>query len=157
VGLLTLLVQSACSRKVELASDPVYDFAPPDEVPLGEEIPTIPDAGLNAAELEMCSERPEGDCRGENDFPCDFEFWLSQVLQECQERTGCQANDWVSVDLNDGCATALGMVEPNHDFIACIVQTLGAFRCPCVGRLHSKRFLGVSNDGCSDSGAPLLR
>ena len=155
---LGLCGAAACSRKVELANEQSSNFVPSNTAPLADSgIPLIADAGLHSASFAACGERPEGDCRGGNDFPCNFVAWLPQIIDECQARTGCRANDWLSVDLESGCATAIGMVEPNQEFVACLAETFGAFRCPCLGHLTSARYLGVANNGCLDASSPILR
>jgi hypothetical protein len=38
------------------------------------------------------------------------------------------------------------MTEPDPDFVACLVEELGAYRCPC-GETFARRYLGPSS-GC---------
>ncbi|HEY3498607.1 MAG TPA: hypothetical protein VGK73_28145, partial [Polyangiaceae bacterium] len=78
-----LLAMASCSRHVELyepadASVSVVEGPkPPDEIPV------VEDSGVTESEYATCAERPAGDCRGANDFPCDFQRWVETTADTC--------------------------------------------------------------------------
>jgi hypothetical protein len=147
---LFVAVAPGCSRKADIRDEPDRGTVPPAEVPLPEGgIPELEDAGLDDPAFMACQAREEDeDCRGVNDFPCDFAYWVPVLAQECQVATGCETNGWVEIELgDDGCASALNMDQPNDAFVACVVQELGTHRCPCEAQ-SVRHFLGLDNDGC---------
>jgi hypothetical protein len=150
VWALLLGVAAGCSRKADIRDEPDAGTIPPPEVPLPDGgIPELEDAGLDDPEFPACPAREEDeDCRGVNDFPCDFAYWVPVLAQECQQATGCETNGWVEIELgDDGCASALHMDQPNEAFVSCVVHELGTHRCPCEAQ-SVRHFLGLDNDGC---------
>jgi hypothetical protein len=138
-----------CSRQTELrdeadAGSTVYT----PNLPEAGTIPEVPEAGLDDPSFPACAERPSGDCVGVNDFPCDFSRWVSQTAKECLAKTDCRADGWVGATMtDDGCVSAVHMETTDDAFVACLVESLGPFRCPCRGSF-SAAFLGPENDGC---------
>jgi len=147
---LAWLLAAGCSRQADIYDEPEVVVTPPPNEP--EEVPSVPD--LDLSEFPECSERPEGDCRGVNDFPCGFTAHADDVIQACFLATECSANGWVSVSLGeDGCLSDIGMDMPNAAFAACLEEALGPVQCPC-GETTRKVFLGVDHDGCRDDVGP---
>jgi hypothetical protein len=140
-------VTNACSREQNLVDD--YDPG----VGIGATptcdggIPEVPDAGLDHEALTACAERPVGNCQGANDFPCEFEAWVREVVSACQERAECRAGGCIEAQMgDDGCVTSVHMTEPDPLFVECVVESFGAYRCPC-GATSARRYLGPST-GC---------
>lgn len=152
-ALLAIFVVASCSRSADIRDEPDAGTTPGPVVPLPDGgIPELEDAGLDDPEFPACQTREEDqDCRGVNDFPCDFAYWVPVLAEECQQATGCKTNGWIEIDLaDDGCASALRMEQPNDDFVACVVNELGTHRCPCEAQ-SERHFLGLTNDGCAPS------
>jgi hypothetical protein len=157
LAVLGVTVAVGCSRKVELANhDHTSSFVPNTLPPRTDGGVTFLDAGLDDPSLLACTERPEGDCRGANDFPCNFQDWFPQVTGQCQQRVGCTASDWMSLHVSDGCVTRIGMEQPNAAFVTCLAETFSAVRCPCTGEMDVEHYLGVGSP-CTDAQAPILR
>jgi hypothetical protein len=138
----------SCSRHAELLDEPNTDLElgpmnPYDEAALVDlEVP------FESPPYLACAERPAGDCRGPNDFPCDFGRWFNTEAARCQVQTGCRTNGWVVADMGaTGCVDSVQMSEPNAEFAACLVEVLGAHRCPC-GAERRRHFLGIANQPC---------
>jgi hypothetical protein len=140
----------ACSRRAEIENVPdagaVVMMEPPR--PDGG-VPVVADAPLQNADGLTCAERPiQAECRGANDFPCDFDGWLRDLAEICQQRTQC-TDGWLEVQLGpDGCAAELRMEDPDPPYVACITAALSKYRCPCNAVLSS-RFLGLGHGDCS--------
>ena len=145
-----------CSRQADIRDEPDSgtDLGPTAPQPDGG-IPPVENAGLDNPSFVACAERPEnGACRGANDFPCDFSAWVPMLAEQCQTETGCVSSGWVELELgDDGCATAIYMDQPNEDYVACLVETLGAYRCPCAA-MSFAHFLGIGNEGCTSGPTP---
>jgi len=151
LALLTAL--AGCSREVNIRDEPEGGvtggsgvFEPDASVPLV-------DAGLESGAYAVCEERPEGDCRGTNDFACEFERWARAVARDCFVLAGCFSNGWLVLDIgDDGCVTGIRMEHPDPGYVDCLVASLGNYRCPCrAGQVT--HFLGLGNDGCEDAGS----
>lgn len=136
----------ACSRKSELFDRPDASL---DATPtVDAAIPLVEGSGIDDPTLPACGERPTGDCQGANDFPCSFERWMYDVAAACQLATDCRTNDWVEVRMGgDGCVSEIRMVEPQADYVACLVETFGQYACPCE-ETAAAYFLGLGNEGC---------
>lgn len=149
-GLLLAVLAGACSRQLELYDEPDASAAPVGSGPQPPaEIPEVVGSGVGGAEHPACGERPTGKCQGANDFPCDFSGWVERAVPDCQQAADCRANGWVRVVLaSDGCVSAIGMVEPEPAFIACLVQEFGSFGCPQCSAMEATHYLGEGNDGC---------
>ena len=145
-----------CSRHADIVDEPDSgtDLGPNAPQPDGG-IPIVEGSGLDDPSLDACADRPENvACRGANDFPCDFSAWVPVLAEECQTETGCVTDGWVELELgDDGCASAIYMDQPNPDYVACLVETLGAYRCPCAA-MSFNYFLGIGNDGCETGPTP---
>ena len=140
----------ACSRQADIYDEPETMVTPPP--PSAEDVPSVPDLGLE--EFPECSERPEGDCRGVNDFPCAFTEHAEAVIDACFEATDCRADGWVSVSLGaDGCLSDIGMDMADDAFVDCLKAALGPIQCPC-GETTYTEFLGVDNEHCRDDVEP---
>jgi hypothetical protein len=149
-GICWLLASAAgCSRHAELRDEAdAGGIANPQLLPDAGDLPEVPDTGLDDPSLPACAERPSGDCVGVNDFPCDFTRWVTKAANDCLSTTSCQADGWVGAQMNaDGCVSSLHMKEPEDGFVACMVEALGPYRCPC-GEGFAVAFLGLDNDGC---------
>jgi hypothetical protein len=152
IAALSLIASGAgCSRHADIRDEPDSgtDLGPSAPKP-DAGIPLVEDTGLDEPTLLVCGERPENSaCRGVNDFPCEFSTWVTSLAEECQQGTGCMTDGWVELELgDDGCATAIYMDQPNDAYVSCLVEALGAYRCPCTAMSFS-HFLGVGNDGCN--------
>jgi hypothetical protein len=147
---LLALSACACARQLELYDEPDASAAPVGSGPQAPaEIPEVVDSGVTGGEVQACAERPTGKCQGANDFPCDFSGWVGRAVEQCQTAAGCRANDWVRVALAaDGCVSAIGMVLPQAEFVACLAQEFGSFGCPQCGAMEATQYLGEGNDGC---------
>ncbi len=150
-GALALVVgssASACSRQQNLVDEPDSGSSVTALPSCDGGIPEVADSGIASEELVTCAERPLGDCQGANDFPCEFEFWFGEVVAACQSRATCPAKGCVEATMgSDGCVTSIGMTEPQDEFVACLVESFGAYRCPC-GMTFARRFLGLGASGC---------
>jgi hypothetical protein len=143
-SLLLALVVLGCSRQADIYDQPEQLVAPP--MPSADELPSVPN--LDLQEFPECATRPEGECRGVNDFPCAFTKYAKAVIDECFHATECSADGWVSVTLgDDGCLADIGMEHVDEAFVECLRDTIGPISCPCEETTHSV-FLGVANDGC---------
>lgn len=148
--LLAALALLACSRKAEIENvpdaGPVMIIEPPR--PDGG-IPPVADAPLENPEGLACGERPlQAECRGADDFPCDFDGWFQNLAEICQRRSEC-TDGWVEATLGvDGCAAELRMEDPDPPYVACIAEALRQYRCPCSDVIGS-RFLGLGHGECS--------
>lgn len=140
---------SGCSRHTELRDEAdAGSTVNTQNLPEAGELPELPDTGLDDPSLPACADRPTGDCVGVNDFPCDFPRWVTQTANECLSQTSCKADGWVGAHMTEeGCVSSLHMVEPEDAFVACMVEALGPYRCPCREGF-SAAFLGLDNDGC---------
>lgn len=149
--MLAWLLASAggCSRHTELRGEADAGSAlDPQSLPDAGELPEVPDTGLDDPSLPACAERPTGDCVGVNDFPCDFSRWFTKAANDCMTTSDCRADGWVGARMTeDGCVAALHMDEPEDAFVACMVEALGPYRCPCREGFATA-FLGLDNDGC---------
>lgn len=147
---IAALLAASCSREADL----IDEERPGAGVDLG---PTNPYDEAALIDLAVpfdeppyltCSERPTGACLGVNDFPCDFSGWFNAAAEACQVETGCRTNGWVVADMGaSGCVERLQMSEPNEAYAACLIEVLGAYRCPC-GKEQRRRFLGIANRPC---------
>lgn len=136
----------ACQRHADIRDEPdASTIVVTPDLDAGE-IPTL-DSGLGGDAHPACADRPEGDCHGPVDFPCDFEGWATRTALSCDKATGCVTNGWVEVTMNaSGCVESIGMDQPNDAMVACLVAELGAFRCPCTEGVLT-HFFGVGNKG----------
>jgi hypothetical protein len=141
-------VAFGCSRKQNLVDEPDAGGTVTGTPVCDGGIPEVPDSGIESDELVACADRPVGDCQGSNDFPCEFELWFRDVIDACQDRAACNAAGCVEAATSgDGCVTSINMTEPDSTFVSCLVETFGAYRCPC-GVTSARRFLGLTNSGC---------
>jgi hypothetical protein len=141
-------VAGSCSRHADLVDerDTGVDLGPMN--PFDESALVDLQVPFSEPPFAVCSERPEGACTGNNDFPCEFNRWFTTSADDCQRRTGCRTNGWVVADMaENGCVERLEMSEPNEAFAACLTDLLGGFRCPC-GAERRRRFLGIDNQPC---------
>jgi hypothetical protein len=148
---LAWLLASAggCSRHTELRGEAdAGSTVNSQNLPDAGDLPEVPDTGLDDPSLPACADRPTGDCVGVNDFPCDFSRWVTAAANDCLSATMCKADGWVGAHMTaDGCVNALHMEEPEDAFVACMVEALGPYRCPCKEGFTAA-FLGLDNDGC---------
>lgn len=143
--LLLALVVLGCSRQADIYDQPEELVAPPMPNDAGD-LPSVPN--LDLEEFPECATRPEGECRGVNDFPCAFTDYAEDVIKQCFQATECSADGWVSVTLGaDGCLSDIGMESVDEAFVQCLKDTIAAINCPC-GETTATVFLGVANDGC---------
>lgn len=148
--LLGWLFAIGCTREAEIYDEP-ETFEPP-PLPMQGETPSVPD--LDLEDFPECSARPEGQCRGVNDFPCAFTEHAADVIESCFDSTDCRADGWVSVSLGeDGCLSDIGMEYVETTFAECVKDAIGPIQCPCGESEHAV-FLGVDNDGCRDDVGP---
>lgn len=142
-----------CSRAVNIRDEPDAGIGGnPTELMPDAAIPAIEDAGLDTDAFLACELREEGDCRGTNDFVCDFDPWAREIARTCLTATGCSTNGWLVVDMGErGCVTGIGMDMPNAEYVACVVEAFGHYRCPCSAR-RLNHLIGLGNDGCPDAG-----
>lgn len=145
---LWLLAALACSRRAEIADEPDGGLVRPN-VPSDDAGLESVDAGLGGEEFARCAERMSAPgCRGTNDFPCNFQAWVSEVVAECQVASGCRSNGRVLVEMGeDGCVADLLMSEPNADFVRCAGERFGSHRCECRAQ-RVEEILGYGNAGC---------
>jgi len=147
---VALLGGLACSRQVNIRDEPEGGVTGPQMVLEPDAAIPAVDAGLDMG--PACESREEGNCRGTNDFACAYEPWVRQVAKDCLTLTGCSTNGWLTVDMGeDGCVSAIGMDQPNADYVACLVASFGAYRCPCH-MSHMNYLVGFANEGCPDAG-----
>lgn len=140
----------ACTREAEIADDPVDGIGMTPTTPLDDGTRIDLGAGFGSDAFPACETRAEGDCRGVNDFPCDFPRWVEETGVECQNATGCVTNGWLEVHMNaDGCVESASMSEPNDAFRECVIEAFGSLRCPC-GEDTISTFLGIGNHGCHE-------
>jgi hypothetical protein len=138
----------SCSRHADLVDDPMggIDLGPMN--PYDESELVDLEVAFDQPPYAACGERPKGACVGVNDFPCDFGGWFTSAADTCQTETGCRSNGWVVADMGaNGCVERLQMTEPNDEYAACLIEVLGAYRCPC-GAERRRRFLGIANQPC---------
>jgi hypothetical protein len=148
------VVVTACSRRANIYDDPDAGSFETDPTLEAGDVPEI-DSGIGSDSFPPCAERPFGECQGPVDFPCNFAGWVTDVAAACQEQTGCKTNGWLEVTLgDDGCVASLGMHEPNDEIVACLVERLGALRCPCEAATTTYYF-GVGHSGGCDAGPPI--
>ena len=146
VALVASSLGNGCSRKQNLVDEPDAGSFVGGSFACDAGIPEV-DSGVASDELVACADRPLGDCQGSNDFPCEFEVLFQSTVIACQESAECRAAGCVEAQMGaDGCVSSLHMTEPHPAFIACLVETFGAYRCPC-GETFARRFLGASQ-GC---------
>jgi len=144
-SVLLALVLFGCSRQADIYEQPDALVTPPKPND-AEDLPSVPD--LDLQEFPECSTRPEGECRGVNDFPCAFTDYAADVIEQCFHATECTADGWVSVTLgDDGCLSDIGMESLDEAFVECLKDTIAPINCPCDETTHTV-FLGVANDGC---------
>jgi hypothetical protein len=142
-----LAVASACSREQNLVDEPDSGSIVTPTPSCDGGIPEVADSGLESPELAACAERPLGNCQGSNDFPCEFERWFQDVAASCQREATCRAGGCLEAVMgDDGCVSGVNMSEPDPVFVACLVESFGAYRCPC-GATSARRYLGPST-GC---------
>lgn len=154
VVLCTALALLACSRRAEIEDLPDAGNLPTMEVPRPDGgVPLVEESGVSESAPAACEARPsQPACSGTNDFGCDFDAWVQQLTESCQLQTDCRTNGWVEVTVGgSGCATALRMEDPDADYVTCMADQLGQYRCPCRD-VSGSRFLGLSHDGCGDRG-----
>lgn len=138
----------ACSRQQNLVDEPDSGSTVTALPSCDGGIPEVPDSGIASDELVACGDRPLGDCQGSNDFPCEFESWFQKVVTACQDRAVCPAKGCVEATMgSDGCVNGVGMTEPDPEFVACMVEQFGAYRCPC-GMTSARRFVGLGAGSC---------
>jgi hypothetical protein len=144
-----LVASGGCSRQTELRGEAdAGSGINAQNLPEAGALPEIPDTGLDDPSRMACAKRPTGNCVGANDFPCDFSRWVTQAANDCQTATDCKADGWVGAQMTEeGCVSSLHMEEPEDAFVACMVEALGPFRCPC-GEGFAAAYLGLDNDGC---------
>lgn len=143
----------ACERHADIRDEPEAGVIKPQPQIDAGDIPEL-DSGLATDAYPTCAERPEGDCRGTNDFLCDFANWATSTAETCQRSTGCKTNGWVEVKMGaDGCVVELGMTEPNDEMVACLLAEFGSKRCPC-GEEKITYFFGYGNDGVCEEPGP---
>ncbi|HEY6723707.1 MAG TPA: hypothetical protein VI197_06725 [Polyangiaceae bacterium] len=148
--LLSWIFACGCSRDAEIYDEPETFVPPP--MPTQRETPSVPN--LDLEDFPACSARPEGDCRGVNDFPCAFTDHARDVIEACFLSTDCRADGWVSVELgDDGCLSDIGMESLEAAFAECLREALGPIQCPCGASEYSV-FLGVENEACRDDSGP---
>lgn len=148
LALAASAVASACSREQNLVDEPDSGSTVTAPPTCDGGIPEVADSGIANDELTACAERPIGACQGSNDFPCGFEPWFNEVVTACQRSATCPASGCVEATMgDDGCVTSIGMTEPSDELIACLVESFGAYRCPC-GMTSARRFLGLGASGC---------
>lgn len=137
-----------CSRQQNLVDEPDSGSTVSALPTCDGGIPEVADSGITSEELALCADRPLGDCQGSNDFPCEFEFWFQSVVTACQDRATCPAKGCVEATMGeDGCVNGVGMTEPDPEFVACLVESFGAYRCPC-GVTSARRFVGLNAGSC---------
>jgi hypothetical protein len=140
-------VASACSRQQNLVDEPDSGSTVTAPPTCDGGIPEVADSGVASEELVACAERPLGNCQGSNDFPCGFEPWFDEVVTACQGSATCPASGCVEATMgDDGCVSSIGMTVPDDEFVACLVESFGAYRCPCT-MTSTRRFLGPGG-GC---------
>lgn len=138
----------ACTRSAEVGDEPDAFYVTPTIAP-DAEVPEV-DAALRTDSHPSCDERPNGDCIGANDFPCDFRRWVLETIPRCFLQTDCRSNGWVSVRMGaDGCVDAIGMTEPDPEFIACLAAEFDPWQCPCEEG-YEQYYLGERNEGCPE-------
>jgi hypothetical protein len=140
-------VAGACSREQNLVDEPDSGTSVQAPPSCDGGIPEVPDSGVASEELVTCAERPIGDCQGSNDFPCEFDAWFGKVVTACQNSAECASGCAEATMGDDGCVSSVGMTVPDDDFVACLVETLGAYRCPCT-MTSARRFIGLGVSGC---------
>ena len=147
-----LLVGFACTRQADLPEPPGTVTVPTANAPEAGDVVTV-DSAFGTDAYPACAERPEGDCRGPIDFTCKFEPWVRAAADACQMQTTCKTNGWIAVVMDDdGCVSELGMEQPDDDFVGCMVEALGGYRCPCH-TVDTTYWLGEGHTGvCPDSG-----
>jgi hypothetical protein len=150
LALVTLVASplgNACSRAQNLVDEPDGGSLISGLPTCDAGIPEVEDSGITGPELAPCTDRPLGDCQGSNDFPCDFEGLFREVVATCQAQAECTASGCVEAQMGaDGCVSSIHMTEPDPAFVACLVESFGAYRCPC-GETFARRYLGPSQ-GC---------
>ncbi|WP_437983064.1 hypothetical protein [Sorangium sp. So ce117] len=144
----------ACERHADVRDEPDASVLDRDPQLDAGDIPAL-DSGLGTDAHPTCGERPEGECRGDVDFPCQSDDWVNRTAERCQLETGCKTNGWLEVTMGeDGCVAEIGMDEPNDDIVACLVEEFGAVRCPCTSS-RITYFFGLGNTGvCTDDKPP---
>ncbi|HVR21137.1 MAG TPA: hypothetical protein VMS65_15600 [Polyangiaceae bacterium] len=148
VALLAGGVANGCSRSQNLIDEPDSGSGVTMTPVCDGGIPEVADSGIASEELVACAERPLGACQGSNDFPCEFESWFRDVVSVCQNQADCRAGGCVEAQMGaDGCVRSVHMTEPDPIFVACLVESFGAYRCPC-GETFARQYLGVANTGC---------
>ena len=138
---------TGCSREQNLVDEPDAGSGIAATPRCDAGIPEVADSGLESTELVACGDRELGNCQGSNDFPCEFEFWFQEVVTACQESAECRPGGCVEAQMGaDGCVASVHMSEPDPFFVACLVESFGAYRCPC-GETFARRYLGPTT-GC---------
>jgi hypothetical protein len=142
----------ACQRQADLLDEPDGGVIPDPTPTYDGEVPLV-DAGIGSAAYPPCADRPIDTCVGPNDFVCGFPEWVRDTARECQKKTGCKTNGWLTVKMSaDGCVSDIGMDRPNSDIIACLMEMFGAERCPCPAT-ETTYYFGEGNSGtCPDAG-----
>ena len=141
----------ACGRRAEIFGeeqprgrerDSAVDRAGsnPNPTPPDGGVPVLVEAGLEF-EGGACATRLVT-CPSTSDFPCQRNAWYGRIVERCRESAGC-VRGWLSIRLEGaGCASELGMTDPNPAFVACVVEQLKLGRCPCPAELTNVH-LGV--------------
>ena len=132
----------ACGRRAEIFGeeeprarerDSGVDRAAGPASPPDGGVPVLVDAGLEY-EADACAARSVT-CPTNSDFPCQRHAWYGKLIERCREGAGC-VHGWLSIRLESpGCASELGMTDPNPAFVACMVEQLNLGRCPCPAEL----------------------
>src|SRR5687768_18521325 len=79
----------ACERGAEIENAPDTGRVPTVEAPRPDGgVPLVEGAPLDNAQGLRCDERPvQPECRGANDFGCDFDGWVQALAETCQRQT----------------------------------------------------------------------
>lgn len=148
---LPALLGPGCSRRADIVDEPDTGVG----VLTGDKDVEIPmmDAELASDAFALCEDRVLESCVGPNDFQCGLSTWIGEVAYDCQVLTGCKTNGWLKVRLDGaGCVADIGMDRPNPEIVACLLDALGAERCPCAN-VEATVYFGEGHDGtCPDGG-----
>lgn len=146
------LFAQACQRQADLVDEPDATVLTKPTPEYDGDLPML-DADFASDAFAACEERPFGACMGPNDFICGFAEWVRTLARECQKQTGCKTNGWLTVKMSDdGCVSEIGMDRPNPEIVACLLEKLGAERCPCPA-IETTYYFGEGNSGkCPDAG-----
>lgn len=147
------LFGQACQRQADLIDEPDAGVLPDPTPKYDGDVPLL-DAGLGSDAFAACAERPISTCQGPNDFICGFAEWVRAAARDCQKKTNCKTNGWLTVKMSDdGCVSDLGMDRPNPEIVACLLEKLSAERCPCPA-IETTYYFGEGNSGSCPDGGP---